>query len=77
MSNAAIDVAKRRFFMLQGMRLFGMVLVVCGLLLWRTTELVSPPNPLAGKILFGIGAFIMLVVPVMVLRQWRRTAKTP
>ena len=71
MDDDVIAKAKRRFATLQLTRLAGLVLVMLGLTLWRTDMLISPPNPLAGKLLFAVGAFAMLIVPILLARQWR------
>lgn len=71
LATPASDPAKRRFFILQALRIAGTLVVAAGVLAWQTDVLTPAPNPDMGKALFALGLFATLVVPALLRRSWR------
>lgn len=68
MAEETDDPAKARFFMLQLVRLGGLLLILGGILI--VTETISGPMFLgAGLLLLGMFEFFFL--PVMMARRWK------
>jgi hypothetical protein len=61
--------AKRRFFILAGLRLSGVAIAFLGIavIMQRLVE----PADVVGTALIAIGAFEVLVLPTLLLRSWR------
>lgn len=70
MTDPAEDPAKTRFLTLQLARLGGLLVVVTGVVVWRS-DTIGAPQPTAGKALFALGLFLMLVVPALLRKHWR------
>ena len=64
------DPAKGRLIALLVLRLAGFLVMIGGLLLWRT-EFFGITREVAGKIFVAAGLFQILVIPAVLLRFWR------
>ncbi len=56
------------------MRLSGFVVLIAGLVLWRT-DLFGVRHELAGKIIAVAGLVEILVIPALMLRLWRSVSR--
>jgi len=63
------DPARTRFFVLGAVRLMGVVLAFTGIsiLVKRWVE----PAEIIGPLLIAVGAFEVMVLPLILARQWR------
>lgn len=66
-------IAKRRFQLIGVVRLCGVVFVALGFILWQT-DLVGVRAPNLGRVVIAGGLFVLLVIPALLLRRWRRQA---
>ena len=66
---AAPDPAKRRFIVMQAVRLAGVVTVLAGMLI-ATGKLPVVPR-LAGFLIMVVGFLDMAVMPLVLARRWR------
>ncbi|MBB4632614.1 hypothetical protein [Sphingosinicella soli] len=64
------DPAKRRWLLLNAMRVGGIILMVVGLLIWRK-GIGGYQDELVGKILFVFGLFEAMILPALLRRAWR------
>ena len=62
------DPAKARFFMIQGVRLSGLVLGVLGALVLGK---ILPLPEIVGYILLAIGAFEIFIMPLFLTKRWK------
>lgn len=62
------DPAKARFFMIQGVRLSGLVLGVLGALVLGK---ILPLPDIVGYILLAIGAFEIFIMPLFLTKRWK------
>jgi hypothetical protein len=62
------DPAKARFFMIQGVRLSGLVLGVLGALVLGK---ILPLPEIVGYILLVIGAFEIFIMPLFLTKRWK------
>lgn len=63
------EQAKQRFFLLAGIRLSGVVIAFLGIAIIMK-RLVEPAD-IIGTALIAIGAFEVIVLPVLLMRSWR------
>lgn len=63
------EQAKQRFFLLAGIRLSGVVFAFFGIAVVMK-RLVEPAD-IIGTALIAIGAFEVIVLPLLLLRSWR------
>ncbi|MBA3896799.1 MAG: hypothetical protein H0X36_06625 [Sphingomonadaceae bacterium] len=63
------DPAARRFFALGAIRLSGVVLAFAGISI--VAKRWIEPADVLGTILIALGAFAVLVLPVLLARRWR------
>lgn len=63
------EQAKQRFFLLAGLRLSGVVIAFFGIAVVMK-RLVEPAD-IIGTALIAIGAFEVIVLPLLLLRSWR------
>ena len=63
------EQAKQRFFLLAGIRLSGVVIAFFGIAVVMK-RLVEPAD-IIGTALIAIGAFEVIVLPLLLLRSWR------
>ena len=63
------EQAKQRFFLLAGIRLSGVVIAFLGIAIIMK-RLVEPAD-IIGTALIAIGAFAVMVLPVLLMRSWR------
>ncbi len=61
--------AKRRFFLLVGLRFSGVALAFLGIAVIMR-RLVEPAD-IVGTILIAVGIFEVLILPTLLLRKWR------
>lgn len=66
------DPAKSRLIALLILRIAGFLVMIGGLLLWRT-EFFGITREVAGKIFVAAGLFQTLVIPAILVRFWRAT----
>jgi len=66
--SGAPDPARRRFFIIQAVRLAGVACVVAGML--ASTDRVSGPVWF-GYVLLALGLLGVFVLPPMLVRRWR------
>ncbi len=64
------EQAKRRFFLLAGIRLSGVVIAFFGIAVVMK-RLVEPAD-IIGAALIAIGGFEVMVLPTLLLRSWRK-----
>lgn len=66
-------IAKHRFQLIGAIRICSAILAATGFALWKSDVFgVTAPN--VGRVTLGVGLFLMLVVPALLLRKWRRPA---
>ena len=63
------EQAKKRFFLLAGIRLSGVVIAFFGIAVVMK-RLVEPAD-IIGTALIAIGAFEVIVLPLLLMRSWR------
>lgn len=63
------EQAKRRFFLLAGIRLSGVVIAFLGIAV--VMKRLIEPADIVGTALIAIGAFEVMVLPTLLLRSWR------
>lgn len=63
------EQAKKRFFLLAGIRLSGVVIAFFGIAVVMK-RLVEPAD-IIGTALIAIGMFEVIVLPLLLLRSWR------
>ena len=63
------DQAKKRFFLLAGIRLSGVLIAFLGIAIVMR-RLVEPAD-IIGTALIAVGAFQVIILPVLLLRRWR------
>ena len=64
-------IAKHRFQLISAIRICSAILAATGFILWQSDTFgVRAPN--LGRATLGVGLFLMLVVPALLLRKWRR-----
>jgi uncharacterized membrane protein YdcZ (DUF606 family) len=63
------EQAKRRFFLLAGIRLSGVVIAFFGIAV--VMKRLIEPADIIGTALIVIGAFEVMVLPTLLLRSWR------
>jgi hypothetical protein len=63
------DPAKRRFLALGLIRLIGVALAFLGIAI--IAKRLIEPAEIVGGILIAIGAFDVMILPVLLLRRWR------
>ena len=68
---ASPDPAKRRFFIIQGARLGGVLAVIAGLLLFEGRLGSLPPSHMAGGALLGAGLILIFLMPAVLIRRWK------
>ena len=64
------EQAKRRFFLLGGLRLLGIVMTVFGVQVWQRGAF-GFQDETGGKVLALFGVALMFLVPAMLRRRWR------
>ncbi|MFM9977308.1 MAG: hypothetical protein ACKVOP_04595 [Sphingomonadaceae bacterium] len=62
--------AKRRFFILGAIRLFGVVSAFLGIAI-LVKRLIEPAE-IIGMILIAIGIFDVMILPPLLIRSWKR-----
>lgn len=70
MSTPTDDPAKRRFTMLQLLRLGGFIAAATGIWLWRDAVKNGGSDDL-GRALLALGLIAALVAPALLARHWR------
>lgn len=63
------EQAKQRFFLLAGIRLSGVVLAFLGIAI--VMKRLIEPADIIGTALIAIGAFEVILLPVLLMRSWR------
>ncbi len=63
------EQAKRRFFMLAAIRLSGVVVAFFGIAV--VMKRLIEPADIVGTALIAVGAFEVILLPVLLLRRWR------
>lgn len=63
------EQAKKRFFLLAGIRLSGVVLAFLGIAI--VMKRLIEPADIIGTALIAIGAFEVILLPVLLMRSWR------
>lgn len=63
------EQAKKRFFLLAGIRLSGVAIAFLGIAV--VMKRLIEPADIIGTALIAIGAFEVIVLPVLLLRSWR------
>jgi uncharacterized membrane protein YdcZ (DUF606 family) len=63
------EQAKRRFFLLAGIRLSGVLIAFFGIAV--VMKRLIEPADIIGTALIAIGAFEVMVLPTLLLRSWR------
>ena len=63
------DQAKKRFFLLAAIRLSGVLIAFLGIAVIMR-RLVEPAD-IVGTALIAVGAFEVIILPVLLLRRWR------
>ena len=63
------EQAKQRFFLLAGIRLSGVVIAFFGIAV--VMKRLIEPADIVGTALMAIGAFSVIVLPLVLLRRWR------
>lgn len=63
------EQAKQRFFLLAGIRLSGVVIAFFGIAV--VMKRLIEPADVIGTALIAIGAFEVIVLPVLLMRSWR------
>ncbi len=71
MTPATDDPAKRRFQIMVAFRVYGLVLIALGLVIWKT-HWVGVTHPQVGRITVAAGVGVLTVIPALLRRQWRR-----
>lgn len=66
-------VARRRFQIVMAIRLYGLALIALGLALWRT-DWVGVTQPKLGAYTLAGGVLVLVAVPRLIVRHWRRKA---
>ena len=64
------DPARARVITLLVLRIAGFLVMIGGLLLWRT-DFFGVTRQVAGKIFVAAGLFQILVIPAVLVRFWR------
>ena len=70
MTGSDPDTARRRFVLLQTLRLIGLAAALAGITLWRT-QAFGTTNPDGGRLLFVVGIVLTFLVPALIRRRWR------
>lgn len=63
------EQAKKRFFLLAGIRLSGVVLAFLGIAI--VMKRLIEPADIVGTALIAVGAFEVILLPVLLMRSWR------
>ncbi len=63
------EQAKQRFFLLAGIRLSGVIIAFFGIAV--VMKRLIEPADIIGTALIAIGAFEVIVLPVLLMRSWR------
>ena len=63
------DQAKQRFFLLAGIRLSGVVIAFLGIAI--VMKRLIEPADIIGTAMIAIGAFEVILLPVLLMRSWR------
>jgi len=66
-------IARQRFQIVMAIRLYSLALIALGLMLWRT-DWVGVVQPKLGAYTLGVGVVVLVAVPRLVMRHWRRKA---
>ena len=65
------DPARQRFLIVAALRVYGILLIALGFILWRTGW-VGVVQPYLGRIVVAVGVFVLTVLPALLRRRWRR-----
>lgn len=63
------EQAKQRFFLLAGIRLSGVVIAFLGIAI--VMKRLIEPADIIGTAMIAIGAFEVILLPVLLMRSWR------
>lgn len=64
-------VARQRFQIVMAVRLYALALIALGLVLWRT-DWIGVVQPRLGVYTLVVGVLVLVAVPRLIMRRWRR-----